>query len=284
MRSVNRGLVGKSLIAFSCLFLSAARTAPHQLVPQVRKVMVVIFENTDYASALAKPFFGKLAHDGALLSNVYAETHPSQANYIALTSGDLHGVTGDANVNLAVRHLGDLLKAKGKTWKVYAEGYPGNCFLGARSGSFARKHVPFLSYVSVQSTADCQNIVPGTQMARDLAAGTLPDFSLYVPDMNNDGHDTGVDFADRWYSATFGPLLADPRFADVLLMTTFDESSLAGGNHIYSALNGKMVVPGSNVTTRTDHFGLLHTIEVGLGLDTLGLKDAQAPVVQNVWR
>src|SRR5439155_5986816 len=60
-----------------------------------KKVLTVIFENTDYQGAVSQPFFAKLAKDGALLSNMLAETHPSQPKYLAFVSGDTYGVTND---------------------------------------------------------------------------------------------------------------------------------------------------------------------------------------------
>jgi phospholipase C len=115
-------------------------------------------------------------------------THPSQPNYIALTAGDLHGVKDDANVDLDVRHLGDLLEARGLRWKVYADGYPGSCQADARIGPYARKHVPFISFRNVrEDPARCANIVNASRMCEDIAAGTLPDYSLFIPDMNHDG-------------------------------------------------------------------------------------------------
>src|SRR5438046_395000 len=41
---------------------------------------------------------------------------------------------------------------------------------------------------------------------------SLPDYSLYIPDQRNDGHDTGPAFADRWMAQAFGPLLKNDAF------------------------------------------------------------------------
>lgn len=255
--------------------------------PSFKRVMIVIFENTDYQDAISQPFFAMLAKEGALLADFYAIRHPSQPNYIALTSGDTHGVQDDKNVTLKVRHIGDLLEAKGKTWKTYADAYPGNCWLGGRSGSYVRKHVPFLSFKNVQKDpARCARIVDENAFAADAKNGSLADYSLFIPDMNNDGHDTGVDFADRWLAKTFGPLLKDPAFTkDLLLVFTFDEDSNAGGNNrILTILYGAGVAPGTVSKDRYDHYSLLRTVEDRFGLGTLGLNDAAATPISGVWR
>jgi hypothetical protein len=259
-----------------------------EVKPTFKKMMVLIFENIDYQDALSQPSFARFARDGALLKSFYAEVHPSQGNYVALVAGDTYGVLSDDVVNLDVRHLGDLLEARGKNWKVYAEGYPaGGCFTGATTGTYARKHNPFMSFTNVSGDpARCAaHVVPASELQTDMEHGTVPEFSLYVPDMNNDGHDTGVAFADRWFGGTFMPLLKDPRLMqDMVVVASFDESSFFGGNHIYTALYGDSVIPGGSTTTRYDHFSLLRTIEDTLDLGTLGQKDAQAVAISGIWR
>src|SRR3954468_5861567 len=78
----------------------------------VRRVVMIILENTDAAVADAQPYLSELAQRGATLRDYHALTHPSQPNYIALVAGDNHGVTGSDPVTLNVRHLGDLLESK----------------------------------------------------------------------------------------------------------------------------------------------------------------------------
>jgi Phosphoesterase family len=260
------------------LFISA-ETAPHGFT----KMIIVVLENTNYADALQQSFLASLAKRGALLTNFTAEAHPSQPNYIALISGSTHDVTSDRNVTLDARHVGDLLEAKSLQWKVYAEGYPGNCFLGTQSGTYVRKHVPFLSFKDVQTDPTrCARIVDATELATDIRNGKLPDYSLYIPDLKNDGHDTGVAYADRWLSAKFGPLLADTSFTDGLMfVVTFDEgkSLLFGSNHVATILIGDGVPPGSILDGHYNHYSLLRLVEDRFALGTLGQNDVHANVI-----
>jgi hypothetical protein len=261
---------------------SAAAAAP----PPFRKVFIVVLENTAYTDALAQPFLSELAGGGAVLTNFFAEAHPSFPNYVALTAGSSYGLTSDATVTLDVPHVGDLLEASGGTWKAYAEGYPGNCFLGASAGAYVRRHVPFLSFANVQADpARCARVVNASALADDVANGALADYSLYIPDLNNDGHDTGVAFADQWLARTFALWLADPSFTHrMLFVVTFDESAGAGPNHIYTALFGPGVVPGSTSSAPYDHYSLLRTIEDALSLGTLGQHDVVASPITGVWQ
>jgi hypothetical protein len=253
----------------------------------IQRVMLVVLENADYDAAREQPFLAKLAREGGLLRQSFAVARPSQPNYLALAGGSTYGVDSDAPVTLDVRHIGDLLDAKGYTWKVYAEGYPGGCFLGSRAGAYVRRHIPFLSFKNVQSDPErCQRIVDAAALTADVRHGTLPTYAMYVPDVRHDGHDTGVSAADRWLSGAFGPLLDDPRFAaNMLLIVTFDEGrGWQHGNHIYTVLHGERVIPGSVSDDRYDHYSLLRTIEEVLGLGTLGQGDSKASPITGIWK
>jgi Phosphoesterase family/FG-GAP-like repeat len=269
----------------TAMLLGTASAAEALPPPPFQRVFIVVLENTTYAEALAQPFLGALAASGALFTNFFAETHPSFPNYVALTAGSTFGLSSNDDVTLDVPHVGDLLERTGRTWKVYAEGYPGHCFLGSSAGAYVRRHVPFVSFRSVQvNPARCQQIVDASVLADDIANGTLPHYALYVPDLNNDGHDTGVAFADHWLATVFGPRLADPRFTDGLLfVVTFDEA-LDASNRVYTVLWGPGVVPGTTPASRHDHVSLLRTIEDAFGLGTLGQLDATAASITGVWR
>ena len=264
----------------------AAVTTPlAQVGPQ--RVMLVVLENTDYDAARAQPFLAKLAREGGLLRQSFAVARPSQPNYLALTAGSTHGVDSNALVTLDVSHIGDLLEARGLTWKVYAEGYPGRCFLEPSSGAYVRRHVPFLSFKNVQSHPErCQRIVDAVAFAADIRHGTLPTYAMYVPDVTHDGHDTGVSAADQWLSETFGPLLNDRRFTEnMLLIVTFDEGrGWWRSNHIYTVVYGDRVIPGSVSDSRYDHYSVLRTIEEILGLGTLGQGDSKASAITGIWK
>jgi hypothetical protein len=265
------------------LALALARAA--SAAPAFSKVLVIVLENTDYDRAAAQPFMTKLAARGATLTAYNGVTHPSQPNYIAMIAGDTLGVKDDKPVNLPGRHLGDLLAAKGLSWGAYAEGYPGGCFLGDRSGKYVRKHVPFLSFTSVQkSPSQCAQIQDGSALDADAAAGRLPAFSLYVPNLSNDGHDTGVAVADQWLAGFLGPKLDDAAFmSGLLVVVTFDESASKTDSRILTILLGAGIKPGSASSASYDHYSLLRTIEDGLGLGDLGRKDSSASAIGGVW-
>src|SRR6266571_41860 len=70
-----------------------------QVIPTPDHVVVVIDENHAYGQIIGSasaPYINSLVSQGALLTNSFAITHPSQPNYIALFSGSQQGVTDNA--------------------------------------------------------------------------------------------------------------------------------------------------------------------------------------------
>ena len=258
--------------------------------PSFDRVFIIVLENTEDEDAAKQPFLSSLAARGALLTNLAAEAHPSQPNYLALVAGSTFGVTSDATVDIDESHVGDLIEKKGLKWKAYAEGYPGDCFLGERSGLYVRKHLPFLSFKNIQSDPRrCAQVVDASQLAIDIQQGKLPALSLYIPDLKNDGHDTGVAYADQWLARSIGPLLNQPNFMKgMLVIVTFDEDKsmpfFPSSNRVFTVLFGDAVVPGSTSGTTYTHYSILRTIEETLGLGSLNHQDAAAVQITGIWR
>lgn len=249
------------------------------------RVIFILFENTNYQDAIKQPFFNKLASTGVHFSNFSAETHPSQGNYVALTSGSLNGVRGDGKIDLNVNHIGDLLEARGLTWKVYTEDYPGGCFTGTSNRNYARKHNPFISYLNVQKDAKrCSNIVNADEFDRDAASNKLPNYIFYIPNERNDGHDTGVKFADGWYEQRFGSYFATTKFMEnTLIISTFDESSGGRANQIYTSFWGPMI-RSQVINESLNHYSLLKLVEENWNLQDLGKEDLTAKSITGIWQ
>src|SRR5919198_129735 len=202
----------------------AGGAAEQAKVPAFAHVVLIVFENKEESSVLGRrdaPTFNAMARRYARLTRYYAVTHPSLPNYLALVSGSTSGITTDCtDCVVSARHLGDTLDTAGLTWKTDAEGLPYAGYRGARWGRYAKKHVPFLYFSDVVDTRERpRNIVPFTQLTKDLAAAALPDFSLVVPDMCNSMHDCPVRTGDAWLRRLLPPLLALP---DSVVFLVFD--------------------------------------------------------------
>lgn len=113
----------------------------------------------------------------------------------------------------------------------------------------------------------------------------MPEFSLYIPNLQNDGHDTNVEFADAWAGKFIPTLLSNPKFMqDMLDVLTFDESSLSGKNRIYSAFVGNMVKGGVVNHSSLNHYSVMRTVEDNLGLGTLHKNDETATIIDGIWK
>ncbi len=248
------------------------------------RAIFVIFENTNYSKTMKQPFFRQLAEEGALLGDLYAIKHPSQPNYVAITSGSTQGVYGDGYVDLDVKNIVDLLEAKGVTWGVYAEDYPGECFNGKSRKGYVRRHNPFMLYLNIQKNLQrCSNIFNAEQFAIDADNEELPEYIFFVPNNRNNGHDTNVRYADQWYQKTFGPRIKDESFmADTVLITTFDEGSWFSRNQVYTSIYGPMVKAGK-YNKRLSLYSLLALVEDNWDLGNLGKNDATAAKIPNIW-
>lgn len=257
--------------------------APHSF----NHVFLIVLENTDYQQALANPYLGQLAKSGVLLTNFYAVTHPSYPNYMALAGGSTFGISSDGQEDIDKTNLVDLMEPAGVSWKVYAEGLPTSqkCYTGVQSGRYVRKHEPFASFLDVQKNpARCAKIVNSEQLKTDVAANQLPQYSLYVPDLNDDGHDTGVNYSADWLKNFLPTVMQNPKFTDgTLVIITFDEGKSGGSNQIYTLLLGPTVKTASVSNNRYDHYSILRTIEDNFGLGNLGREDAKAHDIVGVW-
>jgi hypothetical protein len=250
-------------------------------VPNFDHVYVIIFENREYSSVIgssAAPYINSLAAQYGLSTNFYAERHPSEPNYIALTSGGTQGIADDGVYNLGVNNLFDQITASGRTWKSVMQGNPGNCFTGSssgavvdgvgKSGGYVRKHNPAISYTSISgSAAKCANI---TNLASfDPAAAN---FQFVTPNMINDMHDGTVADGDNFLKAFLPKITGSAAFTNSVVFVTFDEgtTSANGGGHIVTIAITPNMTAGYKAAGAYTHYSMLRTIEQAWGLPCLG--------------
>jgi len=259
-----------------CCFLFSSVSAEDQIHGKwFDRIMIIIFENTGYSTAMADPNFYNIAQKGLTHTTSYAIVHPSQPNYICQIGGALL-YRENFDVNLTETSLVNLMEDKGISWKAYAEAYPGNCFGGYASKPYVRRHNPFISFDYVrENPAICAKIVNSNELDVDLDSGHLPQYNYFIPDLNSDGHDTNITYAGKWLKNFLDERL--PKLPPgTLVVVTFDEDYGEDFNRIYTVLLGDMVTPGSTDSTRYDHFSLLRTVEDNWDLGTLGRNDSTA--------
>lgn len=250
------------------------------------KVLVVFLENEGFDKAMEQPYLSYIASQGALLTNYHAVTQRSQPNYIAFVAGDTFGIANDSPVTLDKKNIADLLEEHGKTWGVYAEDYPGDCYLATRFKQYNRKQNPLISFKGIQESPErCGNIIGADRFNADLANNSLPDFAMYVPNQLNSGHDSDVNTAAKWLKTFLDPIVVNSSVLEkTLIIVVFDESFFPGHqNNIYAVMLGKGVQKGAVSNEHYSHYNMLRTVQDFLGIGNLGKHDSRASRVSGIW-
>jgi acid phosphatase len=248
-------------------------------LPTPDHVLVVVFENEDaenVVGAADAPYLTSLAEAGASFTDAHGETHPSQPNYLALFSGETHGIVDDrCPLDLSGPNLAAQLRDAGETFVGYSEGLPSAGFTGCQAGRYARKHNPWVNFPDLPGSVN----QPYSALPADFA--DLPTVSFVVPDLCNDMHDCGVAAGDRWARDQLSGYVTWAERNNSLLVVTFDEDNGSRANHIATVLVGPMVRPGAS-DQRIDHYSLLRTLEAMYGLEPLA-RAADAKPIGGIW-
>jgi acid phosphatase len=261
----------------------APTSTPDRGVPAFKHIFVIVLENKEQIHVVGNetaPYFNELARTYASAAHFYGIRHPSLPNYLALTGGDTFKVTSDCTGCFRdVDNLASQMKSAGRSWKAYMEDMPGPCFVGDAPPLYAQKHNPFIYFDSVRNDpAQCDQIVPLTQLTADLQADALPDFVWITPNLCNDMHDCPVRTGDAWLQTWVPQILETQAWKDQgVLFITFDEGDTADGcctyaqgGNIATLVISPLGKPGFVSPVKYDHYSLLRTIETAWDLPLLG--------------
>ncbi len=277
------------------------------------------------------PNINALANQYGLATNYYGVTHPSEPNYMAAVAGSYFGVqddnqffctpalaatepaswqcggtTVDHTVN--AQSIADQLTAAGMTWKGYFQTLPALTgpvvklgpnangpytfkYPSASNALYASKHNPFVNFTGTQDAL--ANMVSDTQLATDLSSGTLPNYSLIVPNQCNDMHGTGgcgttslITLGDQYVANAVNQVMSSQvwKEGNNAIVITWDEDDFSdagqpgtgccganpGGGHVVTIVirnhgNGAHVVDN----TAYNHYSLLRTMETAFRVSCL---------------
>ncbi len=251
---------------------SANRATPADAegIPSFGHVFLIIGENTTYSHlkmSNAPYLLGTIKPSSAWLTNYNATTHWSQANYVALVTGQFtrceqqdYGIACHQNVD----NLFHQLDVAGLSWKVWLEAGTFRCDTGSGhlctedvpcplTGFYTTGNPPILFddiegpggvWSPTTPSEEClANDVPaGTRDApmatfdAALASGDVPAFNMVIPDGCEDGEGNCKPVNNRY--AQFDDFLAreipkieaSPAFgSDGVIIVTYDEDQRAGG-------------------------------------------------------
>jgi acid phosphatase len=275
-----------AVVQFGCGGGASDPPPPHK-IPVVAHVFVLVEENHSYSSIIgnpAMPFTNSLAQQYSLATQYYGNRHNSLPNYFMLTVGDLVTTDDTYTGTVTADNVARAVTAAGKSWKIYADSLPSVGYLGPTVIPYGKDHNPFTYFSDVlNSSSQAANVVPFAQLATDMQNGTLPAYSMIVPDFANDGHDcpneasncTDTDklaHIDSWIQTNVGPLINSSAFSNSVLIYTWDESSIDdmahGGGHVPTILIGSPVRKGFQSTTLYQHQSTLR-----LTMELLGITD-----------
>jgi phosphatidylinositol-3-phosphatase len=243
-------------------------------------IVVVVMENHSYSDIIGNPdapYLNSLAARGASFSRIYAETHPSEPNYLALFSGSTHGLSSDrCPLRYPGPNLGSELLAAHYSFAGYSEGLPHTGWSGCASGAYARKHVPWSDFSNLPSSVN----KPMTTFPSDPSA--LPAVSFVIPNLNHDMHDGTVAAGDRWVRQHLRRFAGWATAHGSLLIITWDEDDHSENNRIPTLAVGAGVQRGI-WSDRVDHYRLLRTLDNGLHIRPIGraAKVASIPELSN---
>ena len=277
-------LIGIGAVPFETSAADAAKVKGE--IPRPDRTLVVIEENKSSKQIIgnmAAAYINTLANNGALFTQSFAITHPSQPNYLALFSGKTHGVTDDrCPLSLSGENLATELKRRGLSFGIYSESMPSVGYVGCFRENYARKHNPAANW-------QASNVSPEVNMPFDRFPSNhseLPTVSIVVPNQLNDMHDgeapESIIRADRWLKERLDSYVRWAANHNSLLILTWDEDDDSSNNRIATIFIGPMVKPGV-YDTRINHYSVLRTILEMYDLQLLG-ETNRATSIKEIWR
>jgi acid phosphatase len=258
-------------------------------VPLSKHVYIVAEENRSYervVGSAAMPYLNSLLARGAVATQFYSNMHGSLENYLVLTSGQYLTHNNDTLAVFNVDNIERHLLINGMTFKSYAQTLPYAGYTGLYSGAYMKRHAPLPYFTEMAHSSLLKNHVSTSELAKDIANGTLPNFAFITPDGNHDMHNCSANLnicfaaADSFLKNTIGPLLASPPFqpgGDGVLIIWADEADLGSdnrcsatvlsgcGGHILVAMIGPQVKAGYKSTTTYHHQSVLRTALEAMG-------------------
>ncbi|HEU0282487.1 MAG TPA: alkaline phosphatase family protein [Gallionella sp.] len=250
-----------------------------QPLPRPDHIVIVVEENKSFAQIIgnpAAPYINALAVRGALFTQSYGVTHPSQPNYLALFTGTTRGISSNAcPLELSGANLAGALLEKGLSFTSYAESMPQAGFDGCVYGAYMRKHNPVANWKELAALNQPFSVFP-----QDFEK--LPTVALVVPDQRNDMHDGSIAQGDAWLAKNIEPYAQWAMTHNSLLIVTWDEDDGSADNRVATLFVGPMVRRG-NSAQRINHYNILRTLSEMYGLPYLG-ESTQAAPIGGAWR
>jgi phospholipase C len=268
---------------------------------RIAHVVVFMLENHSYGDIVGPagspareraPYLNRLARRCGNAVNMWAATHPSHPNYMAVTSG--HPSPPKTPVDSP--NIFEQLDEAGRSWRAYMESMPTPCD-PVSDYPYKTGHNPAIWYRPLRDSCRRHDVRFGV-MARAIARGRLPSYSLVVPNQCHNMHDScppgasSIAESDAWVRKWMRRLARMPTYARgrMVVYITWDEGSsgpdegqrgmdcVASGRspapdescHIPTFVVSPYVPGGTTVTSFFSLYSLLKTTEHQLDVGLLG--------------
>ncbi len=268
--------------------------------PNRPHVMVLVLENTDYSQVVGSntmPYLNELSHQYASFSNMWSENGDSLVNYLELLDGSTQGVTSDCDISPALSNssetacpgigngftgqtITDQMTTDGIPWNAYFQGDPTGCTQVDGGGNYAYWHNPFRYFADFST--ECKNLSNFSDLNSNLNSKNPSDFQFVVPDLVDDGGDSGtMSSADTWMASEMPKIMASKWYQEggqVVItwdsgyhsgtepgMTTADGGPFTGGHMDTIVVSGATHNYGVD-STKVNHAGIVRSIESVYGL------------------
>jgi hypothetical protein len=274
--------------------------------PVIKHVVLILMENQDLNNVLSyAPYMDYLWNTYGRVAQFYPACHPSLSDYAALTSGRTYNCGANITESTAA-NLPDVLQSSGLTWGGYFESMPSPCDRSWLGTIYDPLHDPFfISRDIVNNASRCNShIVNSAVFNESVANGTLPSFSLYIPNTQDDCEYSPLPVCGPWLQNFLPPMLNStvPAVQQLMSQTAFfivfDEGltyqgySVGGitnsycanetgmaltvcGGHTYAVVVSPYSLHAVYSADATD-YGVLTTIEWLLGVGNDGGYDGTA--------
>jgi phosphatidylinositol-3-phosphatase len=244
----------------------------------VHHIAWVVMENHSYEQIIGDtrdaPYINSLAARFGSATQMFAESHPSLPNYIAMTSGSTQGISDDSGPSSHRLNVPNIFnQLPGGRARSLVQSMPSSC---DRSDStpYAVRHNPQVYYTNLGSCA-----------AFDVPFGSRPDlsaeFTLITPDVCHDMHSNScsgsndvIAQGDRFLQSYVPQLIDSPQYraGNTVIFITWDEDSGSNSNHIPTLVLDPF---GAHTTAACadahyTHYSMLQYVEDTFGLSRIG--------------
>jgi phosphatidylinositol-3-phosphatase len=283
-----------AVVAALVMLAAVAGSADAARVPRLKHVWVFVMENHSYDQIIGSPhapYTSRLARRHGVATRMWAVTHPSLPNYLAMISGSTHGCHNNSCARgIRGKTLAGQFARNGLKWRGYFEELPERGYTGDDVGNYVQHHNPFVYFRSITAKPKQRNhILPFRAFRRSLRRP--PAFSYVVPSDLHNMHSATISDGDDWLREWIPRVMASRGFhhrgAIFITWDEADKSDLSGcclagidgGHQPFVAIvhNGPRHV---RLAKRRTAYSLLRTIEAGFRFSYLGRAAQVRPLAK----